>query len=591
VPRRPAALDWGGMGSSKSVATHEAGAEGFHQDPPRLTNTFEADRALAEALERLLPADLHASLEPEWRGLGEEAAGPLAELARRAQADPPRHVPYDAWGRRVDEVVVSPAWRELHRAAARWGLTAIPYERGRLGPFARLHQFALLDLYGPSSAIYTCYLAMTDGAARTLLDVDGGGELAARVVPRLTSRDPEGLWTSGQWMTERTGGSDVGVTETEARRGDDGAWRLHGSKWFTSAVTSEVALTLARPEGAAAGSSGLSLFFLELRDASGRLRGIRVDRLKDKLGTRALPTAELTLDGAPALPVGGLGHGVRKIAPLLNVTRLHNAINACGIMARLLQLLRDYAGRRVAFGDVLARKPLHVETVADLQVEYEAALSLTLECARLYGRVEAGEGGGDERAALRLLTPLAKLLTAKQAVAVASEALEGFGGAGYVEDTGLPAWLRDAQVLPIWEGTTNVLSLDALRATSREGALAAWLGLARRRLEALGGTPVAGLAREAACRLGPLETFPERSAEGGPAFVEAAARRFALVAASLAAAVPLLEQAAWALAQGRGDRAAEAARRWIAERVPALLDPAAASARLGASRTLSGLGG
>src|SRR5262245_49591011 len=101
-------------------------AEGFHQDGPRLSNTFLADRALAETLERLLPEDLHKRLEPEWRGLGEEAAGPLADAARRAQADPPRHVPYDAWGRRIDEVVVSPAWRELHQAAARWGLTAIP---------------------------------------------------------------------------------------------------------------------------------------------------------------------------------------------------------------------------------------------------------------------------------------------------------------------------------------------------------------------------------------------------------------------------------------------------------------------------------
>jgi len=484
-------------------------------------------------------------------------------------------------------VVVSPAWRELHRAAARWGLTAIPYEPA-LGPFARLHQFALLDLYGPSSAVYSCYLAMTDGTARTLLEVDRG-ELAARVVPRLTSRDPDGLWTSGQWMTERTGGSDVSRTETEARRGEDGRWRLFGTKWFTSAVTSEVALTLARPEGAGPGSSGLSLFFLELRDAEGRLDGIRIDRLKDKLGTRALPTAELTLDGAPAVPVGGLGHGVRKITPLLNVTRLHNAISACGMMARLLQLLRDYARRRVVFGEALARKPLHAETLADLHVEYEAALALTLDAARLFGRVEAGEASEEERLALRLLTPLAKLLTARQAVAVASEALEGFGGAGYVEDTGLPVWLRDAQVLPIWEGTTNVLSLDVLRATAREGALAAWVAYARRRLEGLAGSPLADVAESIAGRLEAVEGYPARAASAGPAFVEAAARCFALVTAGLAAAVPLAEQGAWALARGRGERSALAARRWVAERVPALLEPASLPGRVEASRTLSGL--
>jgi alkylation response protein AidB-like acyl-CoA dehydrogenase len=271
---------------------------GFLQDPPRLTNTFEADAALADVVARLLPADLHGRLLPEWRALGAAAAGPLAALAREAEGDPPRHVPYDAWGARVDEILVSSAWTALHRAAAEWGLTAIPYEAG-LGPFARIHQFALLALYGPSSAVYTCHLAMTDGAARTLVE-HAGPELVGRVVPRLTSRDPDRLWTSGQWMTERTGGSDVSRTETVARRDADGAWRLWGTKWFTSAITSEVALTLARPEGAPEGSAGLALFLVEQRRPDGARNGIRILRLKDKLGTRALPTAELALEGCLA---------------------------------------------------------------------------------------------------------------------------------------------------------------------------------------------------------------------------------------------------------------------------------------------------
>src|SRR5262249_1288638 len=183
--------------------------------------------------------------------------------------------------------------------------------------------------------VYAGRVARGDGAARTLLEHDPA--LADHAVPRLTTRDSERMWTSGQWMTERSGGSDVGGTETQARPDGDGRFRLYGAKWFTSAVTSEMALTLARPEGALPGSAGLSLFYVETRDAEGRLQGIRVDRLKDKLGTRALPTAELTLQGALARPVGELGSGVRKIAPLLNLTRLHNAVNACGTMARLLQ--------------------------------------------------------------------------------------------------------------------------------------------------------------------------------------------------------------------------------------------------------------
>lgn len=561
--------------------------EAFFQAAPRLGNTFEADAPLAETLERLLPAEAFVELRPTWHALGWAAAGPLAALARAAETDPPRHVPYDAWGRRIDEVRCSPAWSELRREAATWGLTAVPYE-GRLGAFARVHQFALLHLFAPSSAIYTCYLAMTDGAARTLLEHDGG-ELQRRVVPHLVSRDPDQFWTSGQWMTERTGGSDVSGTQTVARPAAGGAFRLHGTKWFTSAVTSEVALTLARPEGATHGSRGLSLFFLELRRPDGTWNGLRVLRLKDKLGTRALPTAELELEGALAQPVGGLGGGVKKIASLLNLTRLHNSVNACAIMARLLHLLRDYAARRVAFGRALAAHPLHRETLAGLHVEYEAALALTFDCARLLGRQEAGEAADDERALLRLLTPLAKLSTAKQVVALASEALEGFGGAGYVEDTGLPVWLRDAQVLPIWEGTTNVLSLDVLRAAAREGALVAWFGATRPRLEALARGPLGAPAQDVRRHVDETEAVLRATFDAGDEFTEAAARRLALRLAALSAAVPLLEQGAWALEHGRGERSARAAKRFVDTRVPALLDPQDAADRLHTSALLAGV--
>jgi alkylation response protein AidB-like acyl-CoA dehydrogenase len=558
----------------------------FFQDPPLLTNTFEADVALRELLERLVPAEAHAALAPQWRALGEQAAGPLMELARQAEAEPPRHVPYDAWGRRVDRIELSAAWTRLQEEAARWGLFAVPYEPG-LGELARLHQGALLALYAPSSAIASCPLAMTDGAARTLLEHDPG--LARGVVPRLTTRDPAALWTCGQWMTERAGGSDVGGTLTAARAAQDGTYRLYGSKWFTSAATSDAALTLARVEGAPAGGAGLTLFFLELRRADGSLNGLRVERLKDKLGTRALPTAELTLEGARAVPVGGLGHGVRKVASLLNTTRLHNAVNACGTMARLLQLLRDYARRRVVFGEPLSRKPLHRETLAGLQAEYEAALALTFECLRLLGRVESGAALPEESARLRLLTPVAKLATARQAVAAASEALEGFGGAGYVEDTGLPVWLRDAQVLPIWEGTTNVLSLDVLRAVAREHALAPWADDASARLQRLREGPLKETAAALSHHLGHVRSWYAATAERAPEALEPAARRFALAVAAVASGLGLCEQGAWALSRGRSERASLAARAWAAARLLPLPDPALAKRDADGRRVLGGL--
>ena len=198
---------------------------------------------------------------------------------------------------------------------------------------------------------------MSDGAARTLLRA-GDPALIARALPRLTSRDPARCWTSGQWMTELTGGSDVGRSETVARPGPDGSWRLYGRKWFTSATTGQIALALARPAGGASGAGGLTLFYVELRDEDGRLQGIRVNRLKDKLGTRKVPTAELNLEGAPARLVGAPAGGVRTIVPMLQVTRTWNSVMAAATMRRGIALARDYARRRIAFDAPLSRQPL-----------------------------------------------------------------------------------------------------------------------------------------------------------------------------------------------------------------------------------------
>ena len=542
----------------------------FFQDAPRLDNQWRADRPLRALLRRLVPVDALREMEPSLDRMGALAAGPLRELATAHRRDEPVHVPFDPWGRRVDEVHVNAAWAEYARVAASEGLVATGYER-RHGAASRLHQFALVYLFDRSSQVYTCPLAMTDGAARTLETI-AEPALRDRILPRLLSRDPERAWTSGQWMTERIGGSDVGLSETIARHGPDG-WRLYGTKWFTSAVTSQVALTLARPEGNGPGGKGLALFLVELRDTDGRLQGITVNRLKEKLGTKLLPTAELTLDGAPAVPLAGLSDGVRQMGSMLNLTRTWNAVCSAASLRRGLALARDYAGRRVAFGATLAEKPLHVETLADLAAEHEAALQLSFHGVALLGREEAGELDAAGVATLRLLQPIAKLTTAKLCVAGASEALEAFGGAGYVEDTGLPELLRDAQVLAIWEGTTNVLSLEALRAARRADALApfaadvaAHAGLARH--------PRLSAPARAACNaIERAEAWWRSAPELGPAAVEAGARRFALTLGRSMATALLVAQAQWALDTDGDARSAEAARRFAARGVDFLAEP------------------
>ncbi|RYE83850.1 MAG: acyl-CoA dehydrogenase, partial [Myxococcales bacterium] len=301
-------------------------------------------------------------------------------------------------------------------------------------------------------------------------------------------------------------------------------------------------------------------FYVEMRDAQGNPNEIWVNRLKDKLGTRKVPTAELTLSGAVATPVTGLGDGTRAITPMLNVTRTWNAVCAVSSMRRGLALARDYARRRVAFGAPLADKPLHVETLAGLQAEYEGSFALTFFAIELLGRIEAGEAGEGEQLCLRLATPIAKAVTGKQSVAVASEVLESFGGAGYIEDTGLPTLLRDAQVLPIWEGTTNVLSLDLLRAVGKAGeGLRAWHEEARARAPREG--EAAALGRQGIDAIAQAGAWLQQAMNEGPRSVEAGARGLLLTLGRGMALALLAQHADWALRQG-DSRPLLAARRY-----------------------------
>ena len=525
----------------------------FTQAAPELGNQYRDDPLLAGWLRRTVPANVLQPLEAELDELGALAGGDLYRMQLADRLNEPTLTQWDAWGNRVDTLEVTPLWREAELLTVKHGIVATAYEQA-LGRHARIAQFAKVYLFHPSTDVYSCPLAMTDGAARTLLE-SGNARLISHALPHLTSRDPATFWTSGQWMTETTGGSDVGRSQTRAVE-ENGVWRLYGRKWFTSAVTSQMALTLARPEGNPPGGKGLAMFFVEVRDAQGRLNGIRVDRLKDKLGTRKVPTAELMLEGTRAELVGQPVNGTRAIEPMLGVTRMWNSVCAVSFMRRGLALARAYAARREAFGAPLARQPLHADTLAALEAETWGAFLMTFLLVELAGRAESGQIDDQQRALLRLVTPLTKLVTGKQAVSVVSEVIESFGGAGCVEDTGLPQLLRDTQVLPIWEGTTNVLSLDALLRSDLHSGLAALMGrasacvrgLEEPRLAAAGKQAIGALERAALW----LETRQDREV------LQAGARRLALTIARALQLALLCEHAQWLLDNG-GDRRGYAA--------------------------------
>ena len=273
--------------------------------------------------------------------------------------------------------------------------------------------------------------------------------------------------------------------------------------------------------------------------------------------------------------------GVRNIAPMLNITRLWNGISAVALMRRGLALARSYARQRFAFGAHLSAKPLHMDTLAGLQAEMEAAFHLAFYVAELVGKSEAGEITDREAQALRLMTPVMKLVTGKQAVAVTSEILEAFGGAGYVEDTGLPVLLRDAQVLPIWEGTTNVLSLDALRTLTRN---AETLRIIKNEVELFArevrDAELGHAVRASMEAINHAEDWLSGALREGESAVETGARRFALTLGRAFALALMARHAQWSLDHESDARAALAAKRFRHEGIDFIREVNEGDARL-----------
>jgi len=309
---------------------------------------------------------------------------------------------------------------------------------------------------------------MTDALARVLRRY-GDPALAARYLPGLTALDMDTLVQGAMYITERDAGSDVGAIRTRAIP-DGEAWRLWGEKWFCSNPDAGLALVLARPEGAAAGTRGLGLFLLPRRLPDGTPNAYRIVRLKEKLGTRALPTGEIVLEGARAWLVGAPGEGFRQMADMINMSRLSNGMRAAGLMRRALTEALHVARQRVAFGRRLVELPLMRRQLLKMMVATEAARSVLFHTAAQLARADAGDETA--RRCVRLLTPLIKFRACRDARRVAGDAMEVRGGCGYVEEWPEARLVREAHLGSIWEGTSNIVALDAMRAIRREDALA-----------------------------------------------------------------------------------------------------------------------
>ncbi|WP_327687815.1 acyl-CoA dehydrogenase family protein [Streptomyces tubercidicus] len=441
------------------TVTHEV----VNQAPP-LTGFSTADEpALLEALRR----DGAEWGVPEVAELGALAgSAAVQDQARWAEEQPPRLHTHDRFGHRIDEVTFHPAWHQLMTVAVEHGLHAAPWADGR--PGAHLVRAAKFYVWSQAEAGHGCPISMTYAAVPALR---AAPDLAARYEPLLAARSYDfGLRApltksgliAGMSMTEKQGGSDVRANTTRAVPAGDGTYRLTGHKWFTSAPMSDVFLALAQT------AEGLSCFLVPRVLPDGRLNGMRLMRLKDKLGNRSNASSEIEYDEAVAWPVGEPGRGVRTIVEMVNMTRLDCVLgSAAGMRAGLRQALHHTAHRR-AFGRELDRQPLMRSVLADLAVESEAATLLGMRLATAVDRSQAGDAG--EAALRRLALAAGKYWVCKRGSSHAAEALECLGGNGYVEDSGMPRLYREAPLLSIWEGSGNVAALDVLRALGKEPA-------------------------------------------------------------------------------------------------------------------------
>ncbi|SDR31548.1 acyl-CoA dehydrogenase family protein [Natronobacterium texcoconense] len=569
----------------------------------RNVNYWELDRAIQRELRRIYADDEFAWAKPRLSEFGAVVGHTIADNADYVDDHGPELESYDKHGDVQNRVRYPAELLESEQLAYERGIVADAFEAppGRDEPMPLAHNLAMQYLLSYADPGFDCPVAMTAGAALVLEKFDDGS--LEEYYEALTSRDYEGLIEGAMFLTEKQGGSDVGAAETLAEYDEEAdCWRLTGEKWFCSNIDAEGTLALARTPDAPEGTDGLSMFLVPHADPDHSegpwTKGDRLEdgslspdeandqfyrRLKDKLGTISVPTGEVEFDGAKAYLVGEEERGFKQMTEMLNLERLSNAAASCGIMGRALLESKIHAANREAFGETIDQYPLMREDLVDMTVDHEAATAYVFEVARLFSERERAERGAEPRSAestsggtasagedaddvyrlMRLLIPIAKLRTARMAVDTASYAMEVQGGNGYVNDFVTNRLLRDAQVLPIWEGTENVLSLDVLRALEREDAHEPLREAVEERLESVTHPALEDAAETVESEFRDLETALVTLAGEDAEYAQLSAKRLAHYVFDVFTAALLLEEAQTKLEDDEDGRLALIANRFV----------------------------
>ncbi len=431
-------------------------------------NFYERDETLKKILAERLSKDFYRYADRELASFGKLAANEIDERARHTDREgQPRLEKYDRLGDDISRVWVNDGYKKTVEETYRTGIVGYVHkeipELGRKGNY--VYSFAQGYLLSQSEPGFYCPVTLTMATAY-LLDQYADEDVKSRFLPNVCATGEMELFEGATFLTERQGGSDVGANVVKAVQLEDG-YRLYGEKYFASnAGMAGVAMVLARIEGAPEGSKGLTLFAVPWK-VDGKLNGIRIRRLKDKLGVRAVPSGEVEFDGAYAYVVGDSKAGLKYMMEALNLSRICNAIASIGIMKRALDEAAEYAERRNAFGQKLNEFPMVQDSLMKLRAKQEFETAAIFDLIALYDRVVMGEVNHEEQILNRLLIAILKKESAEQAIHFSHEAIEMHGGNGYIEDFVTPRLLRDAQVLTVWEGTANILGLELIRLVNK----------------------------------------------------------------------------------------------------------------------------
>ncbi|MEQ6356185.1 acyl-CoA dehydrogenase family protein [Lysinibacillus sp. M3] len=464
----------------------------LQQEEMKTTNFFKENDTLQNVLEMMLDKEFAEYATRELTDFGELCAGDIDVRAKHTDREgEPRLQRYNAYGEEVSEIWVNDGYKKTIEETYNTGIVGYVHkdipQLGRKGNY--VYSFAQGYILSHAEPGFYCPVTLTMATAY-LLDHYASDEVKERFLPHVCATGETELYEGATFLTERQGGSDVGANVVEARQ-DGNQYRLYGEKYFASnAGMCGVTMVLARIEGARAGSKGLTLFAVPWRNDDGTVNNLRVRRLKDKLGVRAVPSGEVEFDGALAYVVGDLNKGIYYMLEALNLSRICNAVASIGIMRRGYLEAKHYVTNRHAFGKPLTQYPMIQDTLGKFAAKLHVEVATVFDLIQLYDKVTSGQGNKEDIILNRLYIAIMKKETAEQAVHYASEAIELHGGNGYIEDFVTPRLLRDAQVLTVWEGTANILALELIRLVDKFHVHEMFVRVMEERLEKLADSPL-----------------------------------------------------------------------------------------------------